>query len=164
MKKECSIIAPAILRTACTPRAPCPMECGKVFELAERRGTLFASSVSLTSSRIRAEVPEKTKVATSISRSIPFRPVPSKPHVSGRNADASKSGRILRFSRRSTGREKPPRPSAATMLPVPIPISSWKLTTMELDIFTLAAKAPQIFWIFWYNVCHSDWRKAICQN
>ena len=78
------------------------------------RGALFASSVSLTSP-LRSEVPEKTKVATSISRSIPFRPVPSKPHVSGRNADASKSGRILRFSRRSTGREKPPRPCHITL-------------------------------------------------
>ena len=73
------------------------------------RGALFASSVSLTSP-LRSEVPGKTKVATSISRSIPFHPAPSKPYVSGRNADASKSGRILRFSRRSTGREKPPRP------------------------------------------------------
>ena len=78
------------------------------------RGALFASSVSLTSP-LRSEVPGKTKVATSISRSIPFRPVPSKPHVSGRNADASKSGRILRFFRRSTGREKPPRPCHTTL-------------------------------------------------
>ena len=73
------------------------------------RGALFASSVSLTSP-LRSEVPEKTKVATSISRSIPFHPVLIKPYVTGWNADASKSGRILRFFRRSTGREKPPRP------------------------------------------------------
>ena len=75
------------------------------------RGALFASSVSLTSP-LRSEVPGKTKVATSISRSIPFHPAPSKPYVTGWNADASKSGRILRFFRRSTGREKPPRPYA----------------------------------------------------
>ena len=78
------------------------------------RGALFASSVSLTSP-LRSEVPEKTKVATSISRSIPFHPVPSKPYVTGRNADASKSGRILRFFRRSPGREKPPRPCHTTL-------------------------------------------------
>ena len=81
----------------------------EVFCGEKARGALFASSVSLTSP-LRSEVPGKTKVATSISRSIPFRPAPSRPHVSGRNADASKSGRILRFSRRSTGCEKPPRP------------------------------------------------------
>ena len=88
-----------ILRAALVPRA----------HEAGGRGALFASSVSLTSP-LRSEVPEKTKVATSISRSIPFHPVPSKPCVTGWNADASKSGRILRFFRRSTGREKPPRP------------------------------------------------------
>ena len=78
------------------------------------REVLFASSVSLTSP-LRSEVPEKTKVATSISRSIPFHPVLIKPYVTGWNADASKSGRILRFSRRSTGREKPPRPCHTTL-------------------------------------------------
>ena len=78
-------------------------------EEASGRGALFASSVSLTSP-LRSEVPGKTKVATSISRSIPFHPVLIKPYVTGWNADASKSGRILRFFRRSTGREKPPRP------------------------------------------------------
>ena len=88
-----------ILRAALIPRA----------QEAGGRGALFASGVSLTSP-LRSEVPEKTKVATSISRSIPFRPLLIKPYVSGRNADASKSGRILRFFRRSTGREKPPRP------------------------------------------------------
>ena len=88
-----------ILRAALVPRA----------QEAGGRGALFASSVSLTSP-LRSEVPEKTKVATSISRSIPFHPVLIKPYVTGWNADASKSGRILRFFRRSTGREKPPRP------------------------------------------------------
>ena len=81
------------------------------------RGALFASSVSLTSP-LRCEVPGKTKVATSISRSIPFRPVPSKPHVSGRNADASKSGRILHFQpslrRRENWPPHPPRRSASS--------------------------------------------------
>ena len=93
-----------ILRAALVPRA----------QEAGGRGALFASSVSLTSP-LRSEVPGKTKVATSISRSIPFHPVLIKPYVTGWNADAAKSGRILRFSRRSTGREKPPRPCHITL-------------------------------------------------
>ena len=107
-----------------------------------RRRALFASSVSLTSP-LRSEVPEKTKVATSISRSIPFHPVLIKPYVTGWNADASKSGRILRFFRRSPGREKPPRPSDRFLLSYAccrclVGVESWSWR-VELFILTFTS-------------------------
>ena len=105
-------------RNASSPATPlltrgCPrsLPCLRLVAPVENRARLGFASLA---SRILA-LPRRSCVMVSSRASSSPMPQPAsrhsiKPYVTGWNADASKSGRILRFFRRSTGREKPPRP------------------------------------------------------